>query len=232
MSSYKKVKGWSDTMREMLLTKRMPPWHADPHYGVFREDRSLTTEELKTLVSWIDAGAPAGQGADPLNDLPVTASEWTLGKPDYVVALSEPMQVPATGVVDYITNIVDSPILENAWLRAAVIRPDNRKVLHHVIVYLEYPPGPGREQLGEEMASVGPGAKMAAYPEGTGKFLPKVANSVSASTDWAKNKPIAPNSGFTCTRASGSRTPDARGHRRLSHPARGRLAHVVINHST
>jgi hypothetical protein len=175
MSSYKKVKGWSDTMREMLLTKRMPPWHADPHYGVFREDRSLTTEELKTLVSWIDAGAPAGQGADPLNDLPVTASEWTLGKPDYVVALSEPMQVPATGVVDYITNIVDSPILENAWLRAAVIRPDNRKVLHHVIVYLEYPPGHRDENSWEKKWLVGwaPGAKMAAYPEGTGKFLPK-----------------------------------------------------------
>ncbi len=55
------------------------------------------------------------------------------------MAPSHTMTIPATGVMDYITNIVESPIVEDAWLRAAVIRPDNKKVLHHAIVYLDFP---------------------------------------------------------------------------------------------
>jgi hypothetical protein len=178
MSSYSKVRGFSDQIREEILVKRMPPWSADPHYGVFQGDRSLTVAETQTLIRWIDAGLPRGDGADPLVELAKTQAKpdtWELGQPDYIVTPSHPMEVPATGVVDYITNVVDCPVPTDAWLKGAVVRPDNKKVLHHVIVYLEYPDGHKDQDRWENKWLVGwaPGAKSSFYPPGTGKFLPK-----------------------------------------------------------
>lgn len=178
MSDYKTVKGYSDTLREWILNKQMPPWHADPHYGKFRDDRSLPVDEARTLVRWVDAGCPRGDGEDSLVALarnPPQLEGWVLGKPDYIVRPTETMKIPATGTVEYITNIVESPILEDAWLHAAVIRPDNKKVLHHAIVYLEVPEKHGKGEVDVWLAGWGPGYRMAAYPEGTGKFLPKGA---------------------------------------------------------
>ena len=65
MTDYNMVKGFSLMMREVIRTKRMPPWHADPLIGKYSNDRSLTVEETKTLVHWIEAGSPRGEGADP-----------------------------------------------------------------------------------------------------------------------------------------------------------------------
>ncbi|MCI0540462.1 MAG: redoxin domain-containing protein [Verrucomicrobiales bacterium] len=178
MSSYKAVKGYSDTIREVLLNKQMPPWHADPHFGRFQDDRSISISETRTLVGWIDAGCPRGGGNDPLVALaaqPPKEDQWTLGRPDFIVAPSQTMTIPATGVVEYITNIVESPLVEDAWLRAAVIRPDNKKVLHHAIVYLDFPESQrkGRDDKDNWLTGWAPGYRMAAFPEGTGKFLPK-----------------------------------------------------------
>jgi hypothetical protein len=178
MSSYSKVRGYSDQMREEIMTRRMPPWSADPHYGVFQGDRSLSSAESQTLLRWIDAGAPRGEGEDSLAEIAkkeIPEDAWVLGRPDYVVTPSERMQIPATGVVDYITNIVECPIPNDAWLKGAIIHPDNKKVLHHVIVYLEYPKGyPGSDRWEEKwLVGWAPGAKASFYPEGTGKFLPK-----------------------------------------------------------
>src|SRR5262249_16728223 len=142
MSSYAKVKGFSDQIREEVLTQRMPPWSADPHFGQFQGNRSLSPAEVQTLVRWIDAGTPQGDGPDPLATraaLHAKPDEWILGQPDYVVKPSNPMSIPATGVLEYITNVVECPIPSDAWLKGAVVRPDNKKVLHHVIVYVDYP---------------------------------------------------------------------------------------------
>jgi peroxiredoxin len=178
MSSYSKVKGFSDQIREEILTQRMPPWSADRHFGVFQGDRSLAPAEAQTLLRWIDAGAPRGEGEDRLAALAQTQSKpdaWVLGKPDYVVTPSHRMEIPATGVVDYITNIVDCPIPTDAWLKGAVVRPDNKKVVHHVIVYLEYPEGyPGANSWEEKwLTSWSPGRAPTLFPGGTGKFIPK-----------------------------------------------------------
>ena len=57
-------------IREVIRTKRMPPWHADPHIGQWQDDRSLSVAERQTLVHWIEAGAPRGNGPDPLAATP------------------------------------------------------------------------------------------------------------------------------------------------------------------
>ena len=52
-------------MREVVRTRRMPPWHADPHIGTFSNDMSLTQQEEQTLIHWIEAGSPAAMGQIP-----------------------------------------------------------------------------------------------------------------------------------------------------------------------
>ena len=99
MTSYEMVRGFAPMIREVVRTKRMPPWHADPHYGSFVGDRSLTIDETRTLVHWVEAGAPRGTGPDPLSAQSKTWSEWSLGKPDLIVEVPA-FQVPATGVVE------------------------------------------------------------------------------------------------------------------------------------
>ena len=87
MTDYKEVAGWSPMMREVVRTRRMPPWHADPHIGTFSNDMSLTLQEEQTLVHWIEAGSPRGDGPDPLSENPTQATTWAYGEPDLVIAL-------------------------------------------------------------------------------------------------------------------------------------------------
>ncbi|MBI3853504.1 MAG: redoxin domain-containing protein [Verrucomicrobia bacterium] len=182
MSSYEKVKGWSSTIQEVLLEQRMPPWHADPHHGAFANDRSLSSEEIQTLVTWIDQGKPRGAGNDPLAAQPSkTTEEWALGKPDYIVQIPKEVTVEATGVFPYRYMIVKSPIPEDAWLSAAVVRASNRKVLHHCLVFVKYPKDAEHPQPDNKGGIDGfftgyvPGTEQTTFPEGTGKFLPKGA---------------------------------------------------------
>jgi hypothetical protein len=174
LSSYKKVKGWSAMMEEVVLDRRMPPWHADPHYGKFVNDRALTATETHALLRWIDQGCPRGDGEDPLTNAPPPAVTWTLGQPDFVVALPKPEDIPATGTLNYRYLDTDFAMPQDAWLRAAVCRADNAKVVHHIIVRVRYPEGykdaPPEAFL---FTSWVPGLAQGEFPAGTGMFLPK-----------------------------------------------------------
>jgi hypothetical protein len=132
MSSYKKVKSWSAMMEEVVLDRRMPPWHADPHYGKFANDRTLTSAETHTLLDWIGQGCPRGEGEDPLTNALPAATAWALGQPDFVVPLPKPQNIPATGTLKYIYQDSDFEMPDDAWLRAAVCRAGNPKVVHHI----------------------------------------------------------------------------------------------------
>jgi hypothetical protein len=179
-SSYQRVKGWSEMIKEVVLTQRMPPWHADPHYGQFANDRSLAPEEIRKLLAWIDAGAPRGNGPDPLTSaaLPEQA-DGALGKPDVLIPLPREIHLPETGVIPYRYVEVPSPLEEDAWLRAAVVQPGNKSVLHHCLVFVRYPNELAhlqpRNQGGIDGYFTGyvPGMAPVPFPDGTGKFLPK-----------------------------------------------------------
>lgn len=175
MSSYAKVKHWSAMIEEVLMDRRMPPWHADPHYGKFANDRSLTAAESQALLRWIRQGCPRGEGDDLLAATPAPAVEWELGKPDFVVNLPR-QEVPATGVLDY--RYIDSDFVmpQDAWLRAAITRPGNRRVIHHIIVRVRYPAF-YRDKPEEAFLFTTwvPGLKQEGLPADTGLFLPKGA---------------------------------------------------------
>jgi peroxiredoxin len=175
MSSYDMVRGFSPMIREVVRTKRMPPWHADPHYGVFSNDRSLTAEETKTLVHWIEAGSPRGGGVDPLTLVKKDWPVWALGKPDLIVNLPT-FDVPATGVIPYQMWTVDNPLDHDVWVRAVDFLPGARSNLHHIIATIggEMAPGEKRDTDGS-LADYVPGSEPLQIPPESGILLKKGA---------------------------------------------------------
>ena len=172
MSSYKKVKGMADMIREVVLARRMPPWDADRHHGHFANDRSLTLAETRLLLGWIEQGAPADGGEDPLLKVVVPVADWPLGQPDEIVRLPEAQSIPATGVVDYRYIDVPSTFTREMWAGAAIIRPGNLRAVHHVIVRIKYPrEGKTSTDETEGLEGWSPGKTIHPFPEGTGKRL-------------------------------------------------------------
>lgn len=174
MNSYEVVKGFAPMMRESVLTRRMPPFFADPHVGKWSNDSSLTADEAKTLVHWIEAGAPRGTGEDILKTKVHEAPEWpaNLGKPDVIVELPS-FNVPASGVIEYQMMTVPNPFTQDTWLRAVAFRPGARPVLHHITSsYSADPKLPAAAIPGSSVGSFVPGAGIQVYNEGTGAPVP------------------------------------------------------------
>ena len=143
--TYDDARKHSAMIREVVDDRRMPPWHADPRYGHFVNDRSLSAKERATLMAWVDQGAPLG---DPKQlPPPRTFSEgWTIGKPDVVFELPETYYVPAQGVVSYVYFRVPTNFKEDMWVQAAEAVPGDRSVVHHIIVYVNDSKAPRRSR--------------------------------------------------------------------------------------
>ncbi len=140
MNSHLMLQGWSPMIREVLMTKRMPPMQVDPSIGHFDNAAYIDDAELQTLVRWIDAGAPKGVfAADPLSNLEYAdVKSWQLGEPDFIV--KTPVQeIPATGVMDYINVDVELPFEEDKWVKAVQFIPGDETVLHHLLTYVTAP---------------------------------------------------------------------------------------------
>jgi len=140
MNSHLMLQGWSPMIREVLMTKRMPPMQVDPTIGHFDNAAYFDDEELQTLVRWIDAGAPKGAfSADPLSNLAYPdVKSWQLGEPDFIVSTPR-QEVPATGVMDYINVDVELPFDEDKWVKAVQFIPGDETVLHHLLTYVTAP---------------------------------------------------------------------------------------------
>lgn len=153
--SYKEAKPWARAMREAVLSKRMPPWFADPHVGKWTNDWSLSQAEIDTLVAWADSGAKEGNPKDAKPN-PEFVQGWRIGKPDMVIEMPETWNVPASGTIDYTYFIVPTGLTEDKWVQMAEARPGDRSVVHHIIAFVR-----------------DPGSKwLASYPVGKG-FIPK-----------------------------------------------------------
>lgn len=138
--TYAQVRPWAKAIRASVLTRAMPPWHADPAHGRFANDRSLTPQEIRILTAWIDGGTPEGPwGAAP----PPVRFEtgWRIGKPDLVVEFPVDYQVPAAGIIPYQSIIVPSGFTEDRWVQAVEVMPGDRSVVHHAVVYAREPGG-------------------------------------------------------------------------------------------
>ena len=137
--SYQDARPWAKAIKAVALTKKMPPWYADPSYGHFSNERKLTADEINTLAAWADNGAPEGNAKD--RPAPVEFVDgWNIGKPDRVIEMPLPFEVPAQGVIEYQYILIPGGFTKDTWVTASEVRPGNRAVVHHVIAFLR-PPG-------------------------------------------------------------------------------------------
>ena len=136
--TYDDAAAWADTIREVIAENRMPPWHADPRFGKFINDRSLSKVDRATLLAWLDAGTPKGDD----KDLPAPRDfdeGWKIGKPDVVFTMSKPFEVPAEMPekgVPYQNFTVETNFKEDRWVERAEARPDALDVVHHIVVFI------------------------------------------------------------------------------------------------
>ena len=169
--TYDDARRHSAAIGEVVEDRRMPPWHADPRFGHFSNDRSLTATQRATLLAWVEQGAPLG---DPAK-LPAPRSfpeSWSIGTPDLVIEAPSPYEIPPAGVVDYIHVEAPAKIEMDTWIQAAEILPSERSVVHHVIVYVRGPQGPGRGRgRMEHLAAYVPGDTPTIYPDGIAKKI-------------------------------------------------------------
>jgi hypothetical protein len=138
--SYQEVRPWAKAISTRVAAGTMPPWHADPSTGEFDNDRRLTAAEKDAIAEWAAAGAPEGDPKD-LPPQPHYATGWTIGQPDAVLTMQEDYPIPASGTIAYQYFEVPTNFTEDKWLQAFEVRPGNRSVVHHVIVYSR-PPAP------------------------------------------------------------------------------------------
>ena len=131
--TYEDARDWAETIREVVVEQRMPPWYADPRYGKFANERCLSREETDLLLSWIRQRCPKGDD----KDLPPPAqfpTGWQIGKPDAVFQVPKPIAVKATGTMPYQNATVETSFEEDRWVQAMEVQPTAREVVHHVLV--------------------------------------------------------------------------------------------------
>jgi hypothetical protein len=138
LGTYREARPWAVAIKNAVLSKKMPPWFADPRYGHFSNERKLSPEEIKTLVRWADQGAVEGDPKD--RPAPVQFVDgWNIGKPDVVLEMPNAFAVPAEGTVDYQYLVIPGNFKQDTWITAAEIRPGNRALVHHVIAFVRPP---------------------------------------------------------------------------------------------
>ncbi len=131
MSEYKTIKGWSPMIKEVLLSKRMPPYRADPLVGSLKDREHLDDSSASKLIRWINDGSPRGNGEDILASLPPSIIDWALGEPDQIVVFPE-VELPSTGLLDYYYQDVELKNKEGKWLVGMAVKFTNQKVVHHI----------------------------------------------------------------------------------------------------
>ena len=137
--SYKDVRPWAKSIREKVVSRQMPPWHADPHVGRWANDPRLTQAEVDTISSWVDGGAIEGNPKD-LPSAPKFIEGWRIGQPDLIIQMPEEYTIDASGPDEYQYFDVPTNFKEDKYVQMAEARPGNRKVVHHIIAFV-VPPG-------------------------------------------------------------------------------------------
>lgn len=174
MSSYDEVAGWAEMIQEVVAEKRMPPWHANPEYGKFANDCSLSDKQCQLIEQWVADGAPEGDRTQ-LPEPKQYLTGWQLPRePDVVFPIHEkPFAVPAEGEVKYQYFRVDPKFTEDKWIKCAQLLPGNRGVVHHILAFARLKgTREGIEGARGFLVGYVPGSQAEQFPEGMAKRIP------------------------------------------------------------
>lgn len=172
LDTYKQAKSHGGMIRKVTQSKLMPPWLANPKVGEWANERSLSASDIDALSEWFTSGMPEGDPKEA--PVPIVWTKgWNIGKPDVVYTISKPIAVPATGVMPYQYEIVQTSFSDDKWIQAAEIRVTHPEIVHHVVVYEKSKITGGN--FDGFLAGKVPGESWRVYPKGMAKKLSKNA---------------------------------------------------------
>lgn len=138
LMSYKESRPWARSIKEKVVSKEMPPWHADTNHGQFSNDRRLSKQDIDTIVAWVDQGAKEGDAKD-LPKAPEFVGSWRGGKPDIILTMPNEYTLAAEGPDEYVYVKIPTNFKEDVWVQAVESIPGNRKIVHHIIAFVQTP---------------------------------------------------------------------------------------------
>jgi mono/diheme cytochrome c family protein len=188
LRTYQEVRPWAKAIKNSTVTRTMPPWHADPSYKHFSNNRRLTDEQVQTIAKWADAGAPEGNAKD-MPKMPDFAEGWVIGKPDFTIDNGADFKIPAEGVISYKYYTVDPGFKEDKWVQAVEVRPGQRAQVHHILVFvLEGGQRVTRagEQFTDMLIGYAPGVPSITFDNETG-FLVKAGSKLRFQVHYTTN---------------------------------------------
>ncbi|HWA98027.1 MAG TPA: redoxin domain-containing protein [Pirellulales bacterium] len=174
LTSYDDAVSWADTIVEVVDDERMPPWFASPEHGHFANTARMTDEQKQLVRDWVAGGCVEGDRSQ-VPEPPQFTEGWQIPPPDVVFHIADkPVQIPATGEVAYRYFVVDLGFTEDKWVQYAEARPDNREVVHHIVVMFRDPKSKARDGSSARGGLVGyaPGMPPCSYPAGTAFKIP------------------------------------------------------------
>ena len=175
--TYEEVRPWAKSIRQRVANREMPPWHLDKTVGIrhYKNDRSLSDDEIATVVRWADSGAPLGNPADMPPALAFKPeADWFIGEPDLKVTTPNDFVMYPNGPDWWIDQYADVVIPEDRWIKAMEIKPSNPKIVHHVVIYVIEPDAPeGTPEGGVQLHEYAVGKYGDIYGENTGRLLKK-----------------------------------------------------------
>ncbi|HEY4764071.1 MAG TPA: thiol-disulfide isomerase [Candidatus Sulfotelmatobacter sp.] len=193
--SYEQTRPWATAISHAVEMKMMPPWFADPRYGHFANDVSLTPQEIATISAWAAAGAPEGDAHEALAPRQ-WAVGWNIPQPDLVVKMPRAVDIPSSGEIAYTYEIVPTHFAQDRWVQMSEFRPGSPAHVHHAVVYIRPPDSqwlrhapvgapftastlsdPVEQREAHETTSdlllvYAPGSSPERWPDGMAKFVP------------------------------------------------------------
>ena len=141
LMTFEEARPWARSIKRYVESREMPPWFVDRRIGIqkFKDDPSLTDEEIATVVGWVDSGAERGDPKDaPTPREFLGPEDWRMGNPDLIVRMDEPYMLPAEGPDDFPNIIVDPGLTEDRYIKAVELKPDARslEVVHHATTHM------------------------------------------------------------------------------------------------
>ncbi len=179
LTDYETTRAWAKAIQKAVHNRVMPPWHADSSKVEYKNDRSMSQEEIDTIVAWVEQGAKQGQMSD-MPPLPEFTSAWAMGEPDMVFTAENPFMVPVTEDNVRYQSVYFQPVVdEDLYVTSWEILPSDKSVLHHANL-VRAPKKMEHVGIGEAVGAGGdyigsflPGARPMAYPDGTALRIPK-----------------------------------------------------------
>lgn len=138
LATFEEARPWARAIREKVVSRQMPPFHATGAVGRYVNDPRLTDAEIATIRDWIDGGAKPGASRD-LPPRREWKDDWSFGQPDLVVSHPRPFSLAKNEKDLYVFFIFDHVFSEDTWISAIQVRPGVAKVVHHANVHLVPP---------------------------------------------------------------------------------------------